>query len=689
MPIIHAQTKNPITQNTAWGIVEEILGEDIDSVNVFVSCSKLIPNKTISTWNGDEVAPEFESWFFFIDDMPFCNWTHPCRYVFVNTNDGKATVFYKRRPPLNIEMKPLKQKRINSGHNLLNFPGLQSYKSKESNSTRSSHQYAIIISGGGNAYSNYERYWNDCSAIYQTLVNVYGYSKQNIYVLMADGTNPAFDRHLNNGTYESSPLDLDGDGLADIQYDATRSSIANVFNILSNTLTEEDDLFIFTTDHGDIINGNHVVMCLWNGESLHDYEFATYLNTISANQINICMGQCYSGGFIDNISNDNIVISTACRYDEMSYARLDYLYDEYVYHWISAVAGETPSGNLVNADINNDGIVSMKEAFEYANSNDIANEHPQYMSNPAILGLYSDITGYSLLHISGPTVPCVSNDYYVNIVPNGYTVEWSLAPSSTNLVIEDNPPTIYGPGPNTNQCSVMKEIGYYAKGTLIAKLKENGIVKATLTKVLDTGANLSATWSQGLTSNTLLSGQSYPIQGGSTVYLQSDDFVGATVSYSSTMLLLGGVSHNNGTISFLPPTIPLPRDMNSQHPQLNNSVVITVTKSGTCEAYQFTFYLEGYTPFNDSDAMLNVNQTGNEYTFTIKQSEDGTSTGRSASDNSPWQLEIVRYDTGQSVYKSQTGNTSINVNTAGWTSGVYVAVATKNGQKMTKKLFIQ
>lgn len=288
-------------------------------------------------------------------------------------------------------------------------------------------------------------------------------------------------------------------------------------------------------------------------------------------------------------------------------------------------------------------------------------------------------------HISGPTVPCVSNDYYVNIVPNGYTAEWSLAPSSTNLVIEDIPPTIYGPDPNTNQCSVMKEIGYYAKGTLIAKLKENGIVKATLTKVLDTGAYLSATWSQGLTSDTLLSGHAYPIQGGSTVYLQSYDFVGATVSYSSTMLLLGGVSHNNGTISFLPPTIPLPRDMNSQHPQLNNSIVITVTKSGTCEAYQFTFYLEGYTPFNDSDAMLNVNQTGNEYTFTIKQSEDETSTGR----NSPWQLEIVRYDTGQSVYKTQTSNTTINVNTAGWTSGVYVAVATKNGQKMTKKLFIQ
>ena len=237
----------------------------------------------------------------------------------------------------------------------MDFSKLPSHKSKQRASASSNHQYAVIISGGGNVYYNYERYWNDCSAIYQTLVNVYGYSKQNIYVLMADGTDPTVDRHLNNGTYESSPLDLDGDGLADIQYDATRSSITSVFNILNNTLTEDDDLFIFTTDHGDTVGGNHVAMCLWNGEILHDYEFATYLNSISANQINVCMGQCYSGGFIDNISTDNIVISTACRYDERSYARQDFLYDEYVYHWISAVAGETPYGVTVNADTNNDG----------------------------------------------------------------------------------------------------------------------------------------------------------------------------------------------------------------------------------------------------------------------------------------------------------------------------------------------
>jgi hypothetical protein len=59
------------------------------------------------------------------------------------------------------------------------------------------------------------------------LVNVYNYDKSHIYVLIADGTNPAIDRKRLNGTYDSSPLDLDGDGTNDIQYAATKANITD------------------------------------------------------------------------------------------------------------------------------------------------------------------------------------------------------------------------------------------------------------------------------------------------------------------------------------------------------------------------------------------------------------------------------------------------------------------------------
>jgi hypothetical protein len=64
----------------------------------------------------------------------------------------------------------------------------------------------------------------------------------------------------------------------------------------------------------------------------------------------ITMEQCYSGGFIDDLISDNRVISTACRFDEVSWSGVDPSYDEYVYHWTSAVRGSNPYGVPVDAD---------------------------------------------------------------------------------------------------------------------------------------------------------------------------------------------------------------------------------------------------------------------------------------------------------------------------------------------------
>ena len=61
--------------------------------------------------------------------------------------------------------------------------------------------------------TNYERYWNDCSFIYQTLVNKYGVPKENVYPIMSDGNNPAADMRSISGTYLSQPLDLDNAGV--------------------------------------------------------------------------------------------------------------------------------------------------------------------------------------------------------------------------------------------------------------------------------------------------------------------------------------------------------------------------------------------------------------------------------------------------------------------------------------------
>jgi len=73
-----------------------------------------------------------------------------------------------------------------------------------------------------------------------------------------------------------------------------------------------------------------------------------------------------------------VCVMTAARHNESSWScDTEGQYDEYVYHWTSAVYGKTPGGTSVNADTNGDGAVSMREAHDYAKKKDSRNEHPQ------------------------------------------------------------------------------------------------------------------------------------------------------------------------------------------------------------------------------------------------------------------------------------------------------------------------
>ena len=108
-------------------------------------------------------------------------------------------------------------------------------------------------------------------------------------------------------------------------------------------------------------------------------EFAAEIDKIaSAKTINVVMEQCYSGGYTTVLCGENRVLSTACAYNEQSYAMDNKVYDEFCYHWVSAVSGQDPYGNNVNADYNGDGYISMDEAFLYAKTADMKSEHPQY-----------------------------------------------------------------------------------------------------------------------------------------------------------------------------------------------------------------------------------------------------------------------------------------------------------------------
>lgn len=185
------------------------------------------------------------------------------------------------------------------------------------------------------------------------MVNKYSIPKGNIYPIMSDGNNPAADMRSISGGYKSQPLDLDNDGVDEIKLAATKANVKNTLGTLANKLNKDDHLFIFVIDHGgtDDYNTNSYI-CLWNYESLYDYELATMLEPFTSKfvNVNVVLGQCFSGGFNDNLKKVGCVVASASTGSESSWACSDIPYDEFVYQWTCAVNEATHRKVSVKSD---------------------------------------------------------------------------------------------------------------------------------------------------------------------------------------------------------------------------------------------------------------------------------------------------------------------------------------------------
>jgi hypothetical protein len=363
------------------------LGGSLDGVRLYTYPTLVPAGETISAWHKVVLTTPAPGWFIFVDRFPGANWEHPCWYFFVEGATGTVERFDAMTPPTFLpDLVEVTNGRDNPD------PGVsERMLERFSERLRSLPKpppvrgtaWAFIISGGADQSNNHIRYWNDCSFIYRTLVEYYGYADDHIRVCISDGTNPAIDR--SDGT--NSPPDLDGDGDADIEYPATLQYVGQVFGELAATLTPSDQIFIFTTDHGGQETGHDCYLNLWNFEELRDDQMAAYISALPCQAIVCTFEQCFSGGMVDDCAADGRVIATAANWDQYSWAMPpDYIYDTFVYHWTCAVGWETPTGAPVDADTNNDQIVSMREAFLYAEAHDMDDEIPQYSSTPAALG---------------------------------------------------------------------------------------------------------------------------------------------------------------------------------------------------------------------------------------------------------------------------------------------------------------
>jgi hypothetical protein len=267
------------------------------------------------------------------------------------------------------------------------------------------NRYAILFGGGISQAKNHFRYWNDLKFMYSTLISEYGYTSSTIAVLYANG--------------KAKDNDMP------VHYSATQANLEKVFNLLEGITTTEDFIFVFTTNHGagfhknspyppvdpagtftgqldtngdegaegldekkynQDFNGNGKIkdkvswdeeLCAWK-ESIYDDDLTTMLSKLKYGRMVIVMEQCFSGGLIPDMAGNNRIIMTAAGEYEPSWSMPSKTYDEFSYYFTCAINGADPNGNPVDADVNNDGEVSMVEAFNYARSMDTQKETPWY-----------------------------------------------------------------------------------------------------------------------------------------------------------------------------------------------------------------------------------------------------------------------------------------------------------------------
>ena len=147
---------------------------------------------------------------------------------------------------------------------------------------------------------------------------------------------------------------------------------------------------------------HHTYLWLMN-DLMADSTFTRYVNDIPCEKRVFWMQQCLSGGFVDNLTDPNTVIMTACDYDQWATSADDrdptgnpvtenewyqgekYYHGEFDFHAMNALRGRTPpdDGEEIDADLNGDGAISMYEAGQWElanNSQSIGGEpgDPQY-----------------------------------------------------------------------------------------------------------------------------------------------------------------------------------------------------------------------------------------------------------------------------------------------------------------------
>lgn len=255
--------------------------------------------------------------------------------------------------------------------------------------------FAVLVGTGSDQANTSKWYWGDMAMMYNIL-HEQNVPDANIFIHFADG-NP----ETTNETCWNCVLDLDGDENDELINPATIADITTSIEQIEGLINEGDEFIFLYSGEGDdtLINGVlESKLLFWGGEDKMDDEIISdWINVLTGKKTMIISAD-YSGGFINNAVEDEIMVFTSTGIHEGNVPDVEnktypeiwesgYIYSEFLYYFLSAVRGwfppdfqppatygfqvgqkefQRPWASEINPDMDSDGITSMEEAYHYA-----------------------------------------------------------------------------------------------------------------------------------------------------------------------------------------------------------------------------------------------------------------------------------------------------------------------------------
>lgn len=293
------------------------------------------------------------------------------------------------------------------------------------------------------------------------------------------------------------------------------------------------------------------------------------------------------------------------------------------------------------------------------------------------------------LSVIGPSNPFGANVYYVQNLPDGFSVSWSFTRSSgatSGWTLQTNTPTV-------NRCTFSYTTRVALSGTLTADIYKDSILVRTINKTLEYTPMYLGTYyqndtfhfnnPQNIPETAFYDGQHLTVIPKCNVYIDFDIPVGYGVYHTGDNLLEWT---NNGQGSVV---LRFPYSRTQWQYQ---------TIYGTCQNQSYEFYVD-CRPDNGliDDPILDLDYFGETLVITLIR-EDVADTGnnddyqRGAANtvnNDNWNLVIINAVTGRHVYFGRVNGDSKHLSTAGWPKGLYVVKAQFGDQSLTQKIVVK